>query len=71
MYTSKMKQICHVIRGTIKLKVPNKIITCTIELNIYSMKLIMCYIILHAQSIKITTNTLKLERHNIILSNFD
>ena len=55
------------IRGTIKLNIPNKIITCTIKLNIYSMKLIMCYIILHAQNIKITTNTLKLERHNITL----
>ena len=52
------------------LNVPNKIITCTIKLNIYSMKLIMCCIILHARSIKITTNTLKLERHNITLSNF-
>ena len=31
------------------------------------MKLIMCYIILRAQSIKITANTLKLERHNITL----
>ena len=34
------------------------------------MKLIMCYIILHAQSIKIATNTLKLERHNITLITF-
>ena len=62
-----MKQICHTIRDTIKLNVPNKIITCTLKLNIYSMKLIMCYIMLHAQSINITTNTLKLERHNITL----
>ena len=31
------------------------------------MKLVMCYIILHAESIKMTTNTLKLERHNITL----
>ena len=31
------------------------------------MKLIISYIILHAQSIKITTDTLKLERHNITL----
>ena len=30
------------------------------------MKLVMCYIILHAESIKMT-NTLKLERHNITL----
>ena len=57
----------HLIRGTIKLNVPNKIITCTTKLNIYGMELIICYIILHAQSIKIMTNTLKLERHNITL----
>ena len=31
------------------------------------MKLIMHHIILNAQSVKITTNTLKLERHNITL----
>ena len=31
------------------------------------MKLIMCYIILNAQNIKIMTNTLKLENHNITL----
>ena len=34
------------------------------------MKLVMCYIILHAESIKIMTNALKLERHNITI-NFD
>ena len=31
------------------------------------MKLVMRYIILNAQSVKITTNILKLERHNITL----
>ena len=63
---NKMKQICHeLIRGTTKLTIPEKIITCTIKSNILSMKLIMCNIISNSQSVKITTNTLKLERHSI------
>ena len=35
------------------------------------MKLLMCCMILNAQSVKVTTNTLKLEGHNITLINFD
>ena len=54
-----------------KLNIPDKIITCTIKLNRHSMKLIMCNLILNAQSEKVATNSLKLERHNMTLSNFD
>ena len=63
----KWLYVIQLIRDIIKLNVSNKIFTCTTKLNIYSMKLVMCYIILHAESIKMTTNTLKLERHNITL----